>query len=415
MRSSTTAILVLSVFTVSVGYGAVLPQLPDAVAGLLGGSASTGAVSRHTGLLTAAYALALLLAAPAWGRLSDTRGRRDVLVASLMGFSVAMAGLSVVATVAAIYAQRFLSGLFAAAALPVASAAIGDLSPADERRGRGLALISMGSVAGFVAGPSVGVLLTQAGARLGGGSSSVGAITTPLASTAVLSALAGIAVALAVPNWPGRHAAASVRTRKMTRPPPVVSVLLGVTFAVSVAVGVFEVGLALRGTQELNLAPPQVAAMFTECSLVMLAAQAMVFGPWTRADATRWLIVPALVALGIGLALVPLAPAFRSILLVTGGVAASAGILTPILAYWISATAAHALGGEMGRQAAAASLGITVGSAAGGLLFDVPVVRGAPFVMAAGLVASVAWLSRGLPRALAPARTGYDSRTQGPE
>ena len=72
-----------------------------------------------------------------------------------------------------------------------------------------------------------------------------------------------------------------------------------------------------------------------------------------------------------GLFLVPWASDFASMLVVIGAVAASAGILSPILTYWISAKAGSVQGWELGKQTAAASLGGTVGSAAGGLLFNI--------------------------------------------
>ena len=144
--------------------------------------------------------------------------------------------------------------------------------------------------------------------------------------------------------------------------------LLLLTFIVSTGIGVFEAGLALRGKQELPLTPYQIAAMFTECSLVMFVMQAIVFSPWVKPRTTRWLIAPALAVLATGLFLVPRASDFTLMLIVVGAVAASAGILSPILTYWISAKAGNAQGWQLGKQTAAASLGVTVGSAAGGLL-----------------------------------------------
>jgi len=45
------ATLVLAVFTVSVGFGVVLPLLPYLIARLLGEGVADAQVSRHTGLL----------------------------------------------------------------------------------------------------------------------------------------------------------------------------------------------------------------------------------------------------------------------------------------------------------------------------------------------------------------------------
>jgi predicted MFS family arabinose efflux permease len=85
---------------------------------------------------------------------------------------------------------------------------------------------------------------------------------------------------------------------------------------------------------------------------------------------------------------------------VIGAVAASAGILSPILTYWISRKAGRAQGTELGKQTAAASLGAAVGSAAGGLLFDVAPLPGASFLLMSVLTVLGILLSLGLPNLL---------------
>ena len=78
----------LSVFTVSIGYGVTLPLLPDMIERLLGMEANPAQVSRSTGLLTGLYTLSLFLFAPAWGHFSDRYGRRIILLTGLVGFGV---------------------------------------------------------------------------------------------------------------------------------------------------------------------------------------------------------------------------------------------------------------------------------------------------------------------------------------
>src|SRR5450756_1633375 len=87
---STLAVLMLSVFTVSMGYGIILPLLPYLIERLLGAGADTAQVSRATGLLTGLYTLSLFLFAPVWGHLSDRYGRRRMLLIGLIGFSTTM-------------------------------------------------------------------------------------------------------------------------------------------------------------------------------------------------------------------------------------------------------------------------------------------------------------------------------------
>ena len=394
------AALMLAVFTVSIGYGVVLPLLPYLIERLLGAGREVAQVPRHTGLLTAVYTLSLFLFAPMWGRLSDRHGPRGVLLVGLIGFGVTMLVFSFVESLAAIYAERFTSGMFAAAVTPVA-AALGNFAMTEHGLARRLSFVSMAGIAGFLLGPMLGVFITRFAADLFTLAMPAGSVAIPLAATALLAFLVACAVAFAVPSGEDHDWSQETAGAPVDKTAWLVPKLLILTFIASAGIGVFEVGLALRGKQELGLTPYQIAAMFTECSLVMFVMQAIVFSPWVKPDTTRWLIAPALAVLAAGLFLVPRASNFTLMLVVVGTVAASAGILSPILTYWISAKAGSAQGWQLGRQTAAASLGVTVGSAAGGLLFNVTAMPGASFIVTAGLTMMGFLLSLGLPSLLA--------------
>jgi predicted MFS family arabinose efflux permease len=96
-------------------------------------------------------------------------------------------------------------------------------------------------------------------------------------------------------------------------------------------------------------------------------------------------------------------------LAVIGAVAASAGILSPIPTYWISSKAGKAQGAELGKQTAAASLGVAAGSAAGGLLYDVASLPDAPFLLVTVLTVLGVLLSLGLPNMLVTRKLGEDA------
>jgi MFS family permease len=398
--ATTMAALMLAVFTVSVGFGVVLPLLPYLIERLVGAGAEATQVSRHTGLLTAVYTLSLFLFAPLWGRLSDRHSPRGVLLVGLTGFGANMLVFSFVESLTAVYAERFLSGMFAAAVTPVAAAVVGSFATTEQGRARRLAFVSMAGIAGFLLGPMLGVFIIRFAANFFTLAMPAGSVAIPLVATALLAFLVACAVAFAVPGGKGHDRSLKTTGASVEKTAWLVPKLLILTFIVSAGVGVFEVGLALRGKQELGLTPYQIALMFAECSLVMFVMQAIVFSPWFKPDATRWLIAPALSVLAAGLFLVPQASDFTLMLVVIGAVAASAGILSPILTYWISAKAGSAQGWELGKQTAAASLGVALGSAAGGLLFNVAALPGASFVLTAGLVVVGFLLSLGLPHLL---------------
>ena len=394
------AVLMASVFTVSMGFGVVLPLLPYLIERLLGAGGDAAQVAQSTGVLTGLYMLSLFLFAPIWGKLSDRYGRRTILVIGLAGFGATMATFAFIETLAAVYAERFLSGMFAAAVTPVALAAIGDIAAPEQTRARRLTFVSLAGVTGFLLGPMLGVLIAQGAAGLLPATSSTGSLAFPLAATALLAFILA-ATALKLLPRAQEHSLDVTNGPVPTKTvPTLIPRMLALAFIVSAAVGVFEVGLALRGKQELGLTQYQVAAMFTECSLIMIIVQTIVFAPWIKAETTRWFIAPALVVLAIGLFLVPRADDFAMMLLVVGAVAASAGIISPILTYWISSKAGHAQGTQLGRQTAAASLGAAIGSAAGGLLFHVSWLPDASFALITGLTIVGLLISFGLPKML---------------
>lgn len=394
--------LMLAVFTVSVGFGVVLPLLPYLIERLLGVGVQAAQVSRHTGLLTAVYTFSLFLFAPMWGRLSDRWGSRGVLLIGLLGFGLTMLIFSFVESLNAVYTERFLSGFFAAAVTPVAAATIDNFTAIKQGRARRLSFVSLAGIAGFLLGPMLGVFVTRIATNFYALTLPAGSVMIPLAATAMLAFLVSAAVAFAVPSGNGNRKSKSAEMASDNKTIRLVPKLLILTFIVSAGVGVFEVGLALRGKQELSLTPYQIALMFTECSLVMFVMQAIIFSPWFNPDKSRWLIAPALFVMAVSLFFIPWAANFKLMLVVIGAVAASAGILSPILTYWISANAGSAQGLELGKQTAAASLGVTLGSVAGGLLFNIALLPGASFIITAALVALGFLLSLDLPKLLAP-------------
>ena len=395
----TLIVLMLAVFTVSVGFGVVLPLLPGLIASLLAVGGSDRSIATNTGLLTSTYVLALFLFAPLWGRASDRHGRRIILLVGMIGFAGSILMSTFVSTLTSLYAERFVSGFFAAAVTPVAAATIGDLAASDEARGQRLTMVSIAGIAGFLVGPMLGLLL----ARLSSGQAVVASpeaiLATPLVATGLFAIPVTMAIFFTIPH--ATHISANrMNVFADASRHKLVNRLLVLALMVSAAVGVFEVGLALRGSRELGLDRSQIAIMFTECSLVMIIVQTLVFSPLVTPSSTRFLITPALAILAAGLFLVPFASNFTLMLVVIGAVAASAGILLPIITYWISVKAGNAQGAELGKQTSAASLGSAFGSAAGGFLFEIPIAGSSFFAITAVTIIGIA-LSLGLPRSLA--------------
>ena len=396
-RWTVIAALMAAMFTVAVGYGVVLPILPFSIEQLVR-SGDAAAVSRHTGLLTGTYALALFLFAPLWGRVSDRLGRRPLILYGLVGFALTLALFGLMNSLPLLYLSRFLNGLFAAAVTPAAYALVGDLALSHVGRAHRFALLNTASAAGFLVGPMIGGLVLG-GARAFAPWLATTPVPAPFLATAAVAFLAVPFVWRLLPVVPWRsgcNAALDIsRENRVIR-----TRLLAIALVTAAAVGAFEVGLSLRGKEVLGLDAYRIGMMFTECSLVMFVAQGLVFSPLVKPETTRWLLLPSLAVLAAGLIAVSFATGYLALVVAVGLIAASAGILSPIITYWISLGAGETQGAELGLQTAAASLGQALGSAAGGLLFGVVILPGASFTVPAAAVLAGLAAAFGLPQLL---------------
>src|SRR5580704_11220862 len=147
----------LTVFVDLLGFGLVLPFLAKEARDSFGVTAFVAT------LLGSTYSLMQFLFVPVWGRLSDRVGRRPVLLWSIAGTSLAMAGLGASlawgGSIAWVFAARVFSGI-ATANLGTASAYIADVTTPSERT-RGMSLIGMAFGLGFILGPGVGGALAR--------------------------------------------------------------------------------------------------------------------------------------------------------------------------------------------------------------------------------------------------------------
>lgn len=153
--------LLLTVMVDSMGIGLILPVLPDLITEVSGQDLSRAAL--WGGVLSTVYAFMQFLCAPLLGALSDTYGRRPVLLITLAIMVVDYVVLAVAGTLWLLVLARLVGGI-AAATQSAASAAMADLSSPGERA-QGFGLIGAAFGIGFVLGPTLGGLLGEFGSR----------------------------------------------------------------------------------------------------------------------------------------------------------------------------------------------------------------------------------------------------------
>ena len=150
-------LLAVTVFIDLLGFGIVLPNLPQYIEAAVGRNHEQAAFIG--GLLAASYSLTQFLCAPFWGSYSDRAGRRPVILISLLGIAVAYLffGFSN-GHLGMLFAARLLAGLLSSASIGVAFAYVADVTT-PENRAKGMGLLGACFGLGFAFGPVIGGLL----------------------------------------------------------------------------------------------------------------------------------------------------------------------------------------------------------------------------------------------------------------
>jgi MFS transporter, DHA1 family, tetracycline resistance protein len=164
MSSSRAALtfVLLCVFIDSMGFGIIIPSLPQVLMELTGEPLSTAA--DWSGYLMAVFALLQFFMAPVFGNLSDRFGRRPLLLMSLLAFGIDFLLTGLATSMTWLFIGRAIAGV-CGASYAMAAAYIGDIST-DENRAKNFGLIGAAWGSGFTLGPVIGGFVAEVfGAR----------------------------------------------------------------------------------------------------------------------------------------------------------------------------------------------------------------------------------------------------------
>ena len=151
----------ITVLVDAVGFGIILPVLPELIMKLTGEGLSQASI--YGGWLWFAYAVMQFFCAPVLGNLSDRFGRRPVILFSLLTFGNDYLIMGFAPTLFWLFVGRSIAGMAGASFTP-AYAYLADVSP-PHRRAQNFGLIGAAFGAGFILGPAIGGLLGAMGTR----------------------------------------------------------------------------------------------------------------------------------------------------------------------------------------------------------------------------------------------------------
>lgn len=162
MNKLALAFIFLTALMDSVGFGIIIPVLPDLLMEITGEGLSE--TVRYSGWLMFVFAIMQFFFSPLVGNISDRYGRRPVLLLSLLAMGVNYIIMGYAETLLLLVIGRIISGI-GASTMSTCNAYIADISPMDQRA-QNFGIVGAGFGLGFVIGPVIGGFLGEYGLRV---------------------------------------------------------------------------------------------------------------------------------------------------------------------------------------------------------------------------------------------------------
>ncbi len=354
--------LILLYFTLAVillGFGVLIPLEAFLVD-------QFGASGQELGALVSLHALFQLLFSPIWGSISDSVGRKPILIVGAVGNALALLMFGLSTQLWMLFVARALSGIFAAATMPTALAFIGD-STTRENRGAGMGVIGAAMGTGMVLGPGIGGWL------------GVNSLSIPFFVAGALSLFAGLLIVLILPeSLPEEKRVKGIKLDISSRYAGMWQGLKGpmglfflLSFLVSFGLSNMEGILGLFALERFGFGPKEVGTVMVVVGTVVAGVQIVLTGPATKRFGERTVIKASLLGLTVTFLLILTAYDFTTLLITIGLFAFTNSMLRPSISSLVSKETEADQGLALGLNNSFMSLGRFTGPLLAGFLFDI--------------------------------------------
>ncbi len=380
-RASSTSdlrLLFLTVFLDMVAFAIILPALPFYAMEL-------GATGLGVGILLTSYSAAKLLGATIVGRLSDSYGRRLLLILCLAGSGLSFILTGLAGSLVALALARGIAGLFGGT-VGVAQAYIADLT-APQERAKYMGLVGASVGLAFIVGPGLGVGLSRFGFPL---------VAYAGAALAFANTLLAVWCVKESPRTTTGLGAPMAQLHLAMGPGGIRRVLMA-TFMTIFAFVSMETTLAFVAHDRFGIQERGFGLVLVYVGTVMILVQGGLMGRLAPRFGERQLATAGGLLLGTAMLCLPFAPAIGIALAILGVLAFGQGLLSPSLATLLSRyTARDGQGGMLGLGQSVSSAARAIAPVVAGWLYDQ--ATGSPFFLAGLLALSASAAIAGLAR-----------------
>ena len=373
--------LMINMFIAMLGIGLIIPVLPEFLK-------EFGAGGKTAGYLIAAFGVTQFIFSPIAGELSDKYGRKKMIVAGLLLFTISNLIFALAEQISLLYVSRLIGGIGAAAMIPAMLAYVADIT-SEENRGKGLGLLGASMSLGFVIGPGIGGFLAEFGLR------------SPFYVSAAVGALATVGSLLFVPESLSLAARAAARQTKVKREnifsqfgksfKASYFILLVLIFSLTFGLANFEAIFPLFVDAKFGYTALQISIIITVGALAGTVIQALFIGKLINRFGEKKLINWTFLLSAVSLILMLLSGNFIYVLILTAFFFTLTSVMRPAINTLLSKSAGEEQGFVAGMNNAYMSLGNIFGPAIAGTIYDVHI--NAPYTLGAVVLVISLYLS----------------------
>lgn len=301
MKDKRIAILFLTIFIDLLGFGIVIPILPNLAKTMAITSNMSFNPDYAVGIIAAAFSVIQFLFAPMFGSLSDRIGRRPIILGSILVNAIGYFIFGIAGNFAILLISRIISG-FGSANISAAQAYIADITTPAERAKK-MGIIGAAFGLGFVFGPPIGGYLF-----LAGGLYYVGVFT------AILCLLNFVLAFLFLPesntNKSGHKRKASDTFKGMFQvwSIEVIGELFLINFIYIMAFSMMQINGSVLWKEKYGLNEKQVGNIFGMIGVAGAIVQGLLIGVFSKKLGLKKMLLIGCPVVGIGLAIIPLPP-----------------------------------------------------------------------------------------------------------
>ncbi|MFJ7972288.1 MFS transporter [Psychrobacillus sp. NPDC096389] len=271
-------------FLVYLGFGIIIPVLPEVIL-------QQNYHEVHVGGLLTVYSLASFFTAPLWGMLSDRVGRKTLILVGLVGFSLSFWLFSLFFdSLFMLYLSRVVGGLFSGALYAAVTGFAADLSD-EENRNKYMGFLGMSIGLGFIFGPAIGGVLGHVN------------LTLPFTASALLLLLIFVYASIILKE-PARTGEANKRALLPKGAASLwgyrIKYLFLFSFMVTFLLAGLEATFQLFQIERIEITPLQIGYLFMFSGFVDAAIQGGVVRRIKNGTETKWLLYAQIIT-AIGL------------------------------------------------------------------------------------------------------------------